>query len=130
MSAPDPPRKWKRVSFDEASLNEKPLRLRSEVETDRDLAKPIQQLICDCHEETENNLDKQPLQGMARAQKRMVSMMGQVAISNNALAWRMEVLTWVVVALAFVGVALGSIQVYVAIRSMPHQVEQTKAAEK
>jgi hypothetical protein len=114
MKAADPPRKWVRLVFDEEKLKSLSTRERSEIETDRDLIKPIEQLVCDCHEETEANTDQQPIQCMARAQKRMVSMMGKVVLSNNALSRRMEWLTWGVIGLAL-------LQLVVAYLSMPRR---------
>jgi hypothetical protein len=95
----DPIKKWKRLNFDESKLP--PLdkvRERSEIETDRDLAKPIEQLLCDVHEEIHNNSGDQ-LGNIACAQKRMVSMMAKVAISNNRVGNLMLLLTIVITAL-------------------------------
>jgi hypothetical protein len=93
----DPPPTWTRLEFDEARLVGLNWRERSEIETDRDLIKPIQQLVCDFHEtlaraddERVGSLDY--AKWMAHAQKRMVSMMAKVAISNNDVQLSNDVL--------------------------------------
>jgi len=77
----DPIKKWKRKNFNESKLP-CDVRERSEIEAGRDLAKSIEQLLCDVHEEIHNNSGDQ-LGNIACAQKRMVSMMAKVAKSNN-----------------------------------------------
>ena len=61
----------------------------AEGETRRDLEKPIQQLICDVHEEV--NSSRRAEANLAHAMKRMVSMMGRVALeqsrSTRQLIW-------------------------------------------
>lgn len=91
----DPNRKWKRMTFDENKLNGLSIRERSEIETDRDLIKPIEQLLCDVHEETHNQ-NRTELQNIAAAQKRMVSMMAHIAKSNERMTRQMLILTWVI----------------------------------
>src|SRR5688572_2806257 len=82
-------RKWSRNNFPDPDQT-KGLRDLAEVETDRDLQKPVQQLLCDVHEESLNPLPpKAPsetddhwnsrlvvlqLQRLIGAQKRMVSL--------------------------------------------------------
>jgi hypothetical protein len=98
---------------------------RAEKETDRDLTKPIEQLLCDFHDMAEQGspgreLGGYPVQAMLHAQKRMVGMMARVALSNDRLAWRMELLTWVALGLGVISVLLSAIQGAAAIRSWPH----------
>ena len=80
----DPKRKWKRKNYDESKLHNPLIREDFELETDRDLDKPLEQLVCDVHEET-NNTNRAPLENIAHAQKRMVSMMARIAKSNEIL---------------------------------------------
>ena len=91
----DPKRKWQRKNFDETKLEGLSVRERSEIEIDRDLIKPIEQLVCDVHEET-HNPNRSELQNIASAQKRMVSMMARVAISNDRMTKQMLILTWAI----------------------------------
>jgi len=91
----DPKPNWIRRNFDEEKLKDLSDRERAEIETNRDLVKPIQQLVCDVHEET-HNPDRTELQNIASAQKRMVSMMARLAISNDRLTSRMLYLTWAI----------------------------------
>jgi hypothetical protein len=121
---PEPPHTWTRKDFDLRLLAGLSSRERAEKETDRDLVKPIEQLLCDVHDMAERieqggDLASKPIQAMLHAQKRMVSMMAKVALSNDRLAWRMEVLTWVVTALAALSAILSLIQAAAAIRSWP-----------
>jgi hypothetical protein len=80
----DPVRKWKRKNFDEDILRGLENRERSEIETDRDLVKPIEQLLCDVHKETHNPNGNESA-NIASVQKRMISMMARVAISSKRL---------------------------------------------
>lgn len=103
---PDLPRKWHRKNYDENKLNGLSLRDRSELETDRDLDKPIEQLVCDVQEETHANRDS--IANIAGAQKRMVSMMARVAKTNErATNWMVgltvaiSVMTLIVIVLTF-----------------------------
>jgi hypothetical protein len=107
------------LQFDEAILLGKSPRERSEIETDRDLVKPIEQLLCDFHEEAESNLDKYPVQSMIRAHKRMVSMMAKVALSNeavqksnDALQRRVHQLSWVAVISAVLSALIGLVALF------------------
>jgi hypothetical protein len=103
---PDPKTKWKTKFFDESILKDLPSdRERAELETRRDLAKPIEQLLSDVHEETHNK-DRQPIENIASSQKRMVSLMARVAITNDKLARRMLHLTWAIVIMTLILVAL------------------------
>lgn len=95
--APDPKRHWIRKNYDMSKLH-KPLILEDfELETDRDLDKPLEQLVCDVHEET-NNANRNTQENIAHAQKRMVSMMARIAKSNEKLTrW----IIWLTVAIVF-----------------------------
>jgi len=77
----------------------------AEEETNKDLRKPIQQLICDVHEEA---LDGgRPVEhNLLHATKRMVSMMGRVALAHERSSTRLVRLTWVLVALTVAIVSL------------------------
>ncbi len=88
------------------------IRKKAELETDRDLQKPVQQLVCDVHgeclcplperaqEETEEHWNQRlivlQMQRFIGAQKRMVSMMGRVAWeherTSRLLVWLTGVL--------------------------------------
>lgn len=94
----DPKQKWTRMIFDESKLKGLSDRQRSEIETDRDLIKPVEQLVCDVHEETHNS-NRTELQNIASAQKRMVSMMARVAKSNDRMTRQMVVLTVAIAAM-------------------------------
>ncbi len=89
---PDPVRKWRNKSFDESKLTGLSRREKSALETDRDLAKPVEQLVCDVHEET-HDPNRTEIQNVAGAQKRVASLMAQVALSNDRVASRMLYLT-------------------------------------
>jgi hypothetical protein len=93
--SPDTPRKWKRMIFDEDKLKDLDVRERSEIETNRDLEKPVEQLVCDVHEET-HNPNRTELQNLASSQKRMVSMMARLSIANDSMTKQMVCLTWVI----------------------------------
>ncbi len=88
----DPIRKWKRKIFDESALQSLSPRERSDLETDRDLAKPPEQLVSDVHEETHDS-NRTDLQNIAGAHKRMVSLMARIASSNETIASRTLYLT-------------------------------------
>jgi len=99
-------RKWSRKNFPDPDQT-KGLRHLAEVETDRDLQKPVQQLLCDVHEEALNPLPpKAPgetddhwnlrlvvlqLQRLVGAQKRMVSLQTvsafQTSRTNALVFW-------------------------------------------
>lgn len=98
---PDPPRKWKRNIFDESKLAGLSRRECCELETDRDMDKEVEQLVCDVHEET-HDPKRQPLENIAGAQKRMTSMLARVAKSNDVVARQMLWLTWAIAAMTAV----------------------------
>ena len=69
---------------DEKSLSQTDPTRRKEAErqTNNDLRKPIQQLICDVHEEAITP-DRPVAESLIHATKRMVSMMGRVALAHE-----------------------------------------------
>lgn len=95
--------KWKRIDFESSgqrSLSEtdRAFRNQAEEETNRDLCKPIQQLMCDVHEEVLNQ--KRPVEeNLLHATRRMVSMMGRVALEHERSSKVLVRLTWVLVVL-------------------------------
>ncbi len=109
---PDPKRKWKAKVYDEAPLGSLSTRDRSALETDRDLDKPIEQLVCDVHEETHSQNDweawseRKWLGNIAAAQKRIASLMARVAISNDRVARQMLYYTWAIAILTVVLVVI------------------------
>lgn len=92
---------WERQVFDEVILQNLDSRQRAEIETERDLMKPIEQLLCDVHEETHNE-SRSELANLASAQKRMVSMMARVEISNNQTNRILIILTIIIGILTFI----------------------------
>jgi len=98
---PDPPRKWKRKEYDLKKLEGLSVRQVAELETDRDLDKSIEQLVCDVHEET-HHPGRNEQANIAAAQKRMVSLMARVAKSNDRLAKWMFWLTMAIGAMTLV----------------------------
>jgi hypothetical protein len=98
---PDPPHKWRRKLFDESKLAGLSRRATSELETDRDMAKDVEQLVCDVHEET-HDPGREPLANIAGAQKRMTSMLARIAKSNDVVARRILWLTWAIAVMTLV----------------------------
>ena len=118
-------RKWNRKNFPDhpSGLD---LRQIAERETDRDLQKPIQQLICDVHEECLNPIpgvgqetnERQTvlqLQRLVGGQKRMVSMMGRVALEDERTSKNLVKLTVVLVILTIVLVAMTAVLIWLTI---------------
>lgn len=120
-------RKWTRKDFTAHSISpDTDWRKISETETDRDLQKPVQQLICDVHEEclcplpdkTQGETDEHwnqrlavlQLQRLIGAQRRMVSMMGRVALeherSSRLLVWLTVVLVVMTAVLIWLTIVL------------------------
>jgi len=95
--------KWKRLNLEspgQPSLSDVDLerRRQCEEETKRDLQKPIQQLICDVHEEASDST--RPLElSQLLATRRMVSMMGRVALEHERSSAVLVRLTWVLLVL-------------------------------
>jgi hypothetical protein len=73
--------KWERIEFGPLTPPD-PLREVAEQETDRDTQKPIQQLMCDVIEEILDPLRSKE-ENLLHATKRMVSLMGRVALENR-----------------------------------------------
>jgi len=89
--AKEPKIKWKSKIFDESDesifsplhlKNKEKRRERAKIETARDFKKPIEQLVCDVHDEILNKT-REPEENIAGAQQRMVTMMAKIAKSNN-----------------------------------------------
>ena len=117
---PEPPKKWDRKDYDLKVLDGKEPRERAEIETTRDLSKSIEQLVCDFHDIAEvamapgvtKAIDMNMLS--LQAQKRMVSLMGRVAIEHKrnsdwlvrltcVLVVMTAVLIWLTIVLVRVG---------------------------
>lgn len=97
---------WERINLDpprQAPLTteQKNIRELAETETNRDLKKSIQQLLCDVHEEV-HQTHRSVEENIIHANKRMVSMMARVALSNERYSGVLLKLTWVLVALTIV----------------------------
>jgi len=98
---PEPKPDWKRKDFDLNHLQGREPRERAEIETNRDLAKPIEQLVCDFHDMAELVINPAAAQAadlnwfLIQAQKRMVSLMGRVAIEHERSSKWLVRLTWV-----------------------------------
>jgi hypothetical protein len=102
--------KWKRVNSEDPgqpSLSETnpELRTLAEKETNKDLSKPIQQLICDVFEEILNP-DRTIEENLNHAIKRQVSMMGRVALEHECTSKWLIRFTVAIVALTIVIVVL------------------------
>lgn len=97
----DPPHKWKRKLYDESKHAGLSRRELAELETDRDMDKPPEQLVCDVHEETLDS-GRQTLENIAHAQKRMTSMLARVALGNQKVSDRMLGLTWAIGIMTFI----------------------------
>lgn len=97
---PEPIQQWRRKNYDPGLVKGERRKI-AETETNRDLDKPIEQLLCDVHEES---LDSDRTEGTntSGAQKRMVSLMTRVAKGNDIIANRMLRLTWTVVVMTAV----------------------------
>ena len=91
---PDSPQAWKRKNFDESLLAQLTPREKAEIETNRDLKKSVEQLVCDVHEATHG--PHSILEATALAQKRIASLMGRIAQSNDDIAKQMLWLTWAI----------------------------------
>jgi hypothetical protein len=119
----EPAKKWKRKNFDLKKLEGLSERERAELETDRDLSKPIEQLVCDFHDIAEvamtvqeTKIDMNMLQ--MQAEKRMVSLMGRVAIeherSSKRLMWLTLVLVFMTLVLVWLTITLVKIEMHVS----------------
>jgi hypothetical protein len=79
--------------------------LKAEFVTDGDLKKSIPQLVCDFNDAVEEAIGKGiPMDSeyLLKAQRRMVAMMANVAISNNRLTWVLIILTIIILILSVV----------------------------
>lgn len=85
-------RPWRRMDF--GPMPPGNLQRHAEEETKRDLLKPIEQLLCDVHEEV-HHPGRNASENGAAAIKRMTSLMARVAISNERASRQLLVLTWV-----------------------------------
>ena len=83
---PDPKIKWDDKVYDESRLDGLSNSERARLETARDMDKPVEQLVCDVHEEIHNS-ERTELQNIASAQKRIASLMARVSKSNARLTW-------------------------------------------
>jgi hypothetical protein len=132
--------KWERKEFP-AITPQTPTRDIATEETNRDLQKSIQQLICDVHEESLNPIPPQAegesveqwnqrltvlqLQRMIGAQKRMVSMMGRVALEHERTGRLLINLTWWIVILTIV-VVVFTVLLYA--KETKHKTEKESAS--
>ncbi len=114
--------RWERLNFDLQYLDQKDSRTRAEIETNRDLEKPIEQLLCDFHDMAELVIAKASKEEresvswyMIHAQKRMVGMMAKVAASNERMSVRVYWLTVVAVLLGVVQLVFGALQMLIAL---------------
>jgi hypothetical protein len=121
-TASEPPMRWERLNFDLQYLDQKDSRTRAEIETNRDLEKPIEQLLCDFHDMAELVIAKASKEEresvswyMIHAQKRMVGMMAKVAASNERMSVRVYWLTVVAVLLGVVQLVFGALQMLIAL---------------
>jgi hypothetical protein len=117
----EPKKTWDRLTFDDRLLDGKGWQERAEIESSRDLAKSVEQLLCDYHDLAEliilkehKNEAKSDAWYLVNAQKRMVSMMAKVTLSNDRLSKHILWLTVAAVLLAVVQVGLGLVQLLVA----------------
>ena len=81
-------------------------------EAEKDLEKPIDQLLADIHEEM-NNEDRSLDENIAHAQKRFFSLVANVAESNNKLAKRVFILTVIAVAFTVIQLIPALIQAFI-----------------
>jgi hypothetical protein len=120
--AEEPTKKWKRKDYNLKKLEGLSERERAELETNRDLSKPIEQLVCDFHDIAEvamtaqgTKIDMNMLQ--MQAEKRMVSLMGRVAIehqrSSKLLVWLTVVLVIMTSVLIWLTITLVKLESHV-----------------
>lgn len=89
--------KWKRINFNENNIKISAIRESAVRETNQDLQKSIQQLLCDVHEET--NEARSLEENLIHGNKRMTSMMARVSLSNARNSIIMIILTLAVITL-------------------------------
>src|SRR5205823_1846244 len=89
MYQPEPEQTWKRMFFPPLAAT-LPSHQYAEKHTNRDLAKPIEQLLCDIHDMAQSgtggDMGNYPVQAVLHVQKHMASMMAKVALSNERAA--------------------------------------------
>jgi len=85
-----------------------PTRQKAEEETERDLEKSVEQLLCDVHEEILNDDPNRTIQdNLLHANKRMVALMARAAIENRRTSRWLLGLTIAIAALTVVLVFKG-----------------------
>lgn len=114
--APEPRKKWKRKNYDLEKLHGLLPRERAEIETARDLSKSTEQLVCDFHDIAEEVIDPNSAKSaninwyLLQAQKRMVSLMGRVALEHRRnsilLVWLTVVLVIMTAVLIWLTIVL------------------------
>ncbi|MCC7390284.1 MAG: hypothetical protein IT431_16130 [Phycisphaerales bacterium] len=127
--------KWSRIDFDGTGEGS-PQRQEATKETNRDLQKSIPQLICDVHEEVSAGRSAET--NLAHAIKRMVSMMGRVALEQEKSTRTMIRLTRWLTALTVVLTVLTILTVFTSLRACatmaprgqsPQEVEHTEGID-
>jgi len=106
---------WRRIDLEapgEPSLSQTDPARRTEAErqTNNDLRKPIQQLICDVYEEISSSRTVE--ENLNHAIKRMVSMMGRVALAHECTSKVLVGLTAVLLFLTLVIAVLTSVLIF------------------
>jgi hypothetical protein len=96
-------RHWQRIDFGEPPTGT-PQDV-AEEETRRDLLKPLEQLLCDVHEEI-HSPGRTAAENAAASTTRMVSLMARVALSNERVSRQMLWLTWIMTVLTIVMLGL------------------------
>ncbi len=109
--------KWKRNDLElpgEVSLSQSDPERRKQMEkdTNNDLRKPIQQLICDVHEEISSPRTIE--ENLNHAIKRMVSMQGRVALAHERSS---NILTWLTIVIVILTLAILWLTVMLTFRS-------------
>jgi hypothetical protein len=127
--SPEPEPKWTRRDFDLKHLEGKSTRERAEIETNRDLSKPVEQLVCDFHDIAEISLKGIAGNSMAnreailqiQAEKRMVSLMGRVALEHQRDSRALVNLTRYLVALTVVLTVMTAVLIWETFILMKHE---------
>lgn len=106
--------KWERLNLEDTgqpslSQTNPGRRAEAEKETNKDLRKSIQQLICDVHEEvTDPNNTLQ--ERLIHAIKRQTSMMGRVALVHERNS---SLLIWLTVAIALLTIVIAALTIVI-----------------
>lgn len=110
--------RWVRQDFDGSeerqTEKQRKWRERARLETEWDLKKCIQQLVCDAQENGLN--DDPPEQRLIDINRRLVSIFGRVALQHKRVDRALEVLTRRIVYLTWVLVILTVVLVYLEVR--------------